>query len=108
MTNASDKRSAALDDLRAYLEYGDTVYTALDHVSTSGMTRHIKVYVMTESGPMGIWSDVAYALGYAHNANGHAGVKVQGAGMDMGYKIVHDLSCALFDGDGYALSHRWL
>lgn len=37
----------------------------------------------------------------------HNGIKVEGAGMDMGFHLVYSLSQRLF-GDGYKLSHRWL
>jgi hypothetical protein len=51
------------------------------------------------------WS-VAQLCGYRqHKTN--AAVIINGAGMDMGYAIVHQLAIALYD-DGSALKHRWL
>ena len=35
------------------------------------------------------------------------GVKVGGAGMDMGFHLVYNLAAVLFD-DGYALEHKWI
>ena len=85
------------------------VFTVLEHVSKSGMTRDIVVHIPTgdvrfpmkwASGP------VANVLGWSIRKN-KSGIRVQGCGMDMGFHLVYSLSAALY-GEGYALDHHWL
>lgn len=128
----------AIESLRAIVKPGDTVYTILRHVSSSGMTRHISVIVIgDDKKPMMLDYLITKVLGYKRvPMNKGEGVIVGGAGMDMGYHLVYNLSRALFadtfecigdncpandhvNGDnnrkphkhsdgGYALRHEWL
>lgn len=89
-----------------------TVYTILRKVSSSGMTRHISLKVAEGSNIFDITYLVAKALGdKVSSVNGYNTIKVQGAGMDMGFHLVYSLSSVLYHGQdraGYVLSHRWL
>jgi len=106
---------------------GREVYTALKHVSKSGMTRHISVYIVENGQINDISWEASHILGYKRADND--GLKVGGSGMDMGFHLVYSLSRALypdgfklpegkhgrngdtsgFDRDGgYALLHRWI
>ena len=58
-----EKMHAARAELARMLRPGDTVYTRLEHVSRSGMTRRISVMVMRENEPQNITYTVAHALG---------------------------------------------
>lgn len=102
-----------LAHLRDWLKPGDTVYTVLDHVSRSGMMRHIRVLVPTieqtpcdchtfpESAPHFIG---APRLGFVHPnyatsivtgtpmTGRRDALKVSGCGMDMGFALVYELS----------------
>jgi len=135
----SEKEKAiaeAVLSLRGLLPPGSTVFTKLNHVSRSGMTRSIEVMVFRDNKPVNLTSSVAEILGYKIH-NKHYGLKVGGCGMDMGFSVVYNLSSALYRGvgydclgdrcpaadhvnvrdkskipsrhhDGYALRHRWL
>ena len=131
------KHQEALEYLRKHLKPGDTVWTVLLHASRSGMQRTIAVYIIHDNAPYPVWGTVAEAIGACPDRD-HGGVKMSGCGMDMGFKLVYDLSRALFpqgfgclgdgcpandhsNGDrdytlghphpnagGYALKQRWL
>ena len=124
-----EKMHAARAELARMLRPGDTVYTRLEHVSRSGMTRRISVMVMRENEPQNITYTVAHALGDgpSFDRSRHDGLRVNGCGMDMGFHLVYSLGRVLFpdgfpvtgvgrNGDtpghdrdgGYALRHRWI
>jgi len=128
-------REEAINDLRKLLKPGDTVYTALRHVSRSGMSRLIDLYVIRDNRPREISVWAALATGF-HFDKKKDSIRVGGGGMDMGFHVVFTLSRALFrdkfrcigegcpskdhfNGDrnyadhphsdgGYALRHRWM
>lgn len=128
MTTKTEKaaaRAEAIDLLRSWLKPGDTVYTMLKHVSSSGMSRDIAVLIVRDGQISNVSCDVARAIGAKIDSkDGTAAVKINGAGMDMGFRIVYALGCALWpDGTpephsirngradtngGYALNHRWI
>lgn len=102
---------------------GETIYTVLRHVSASGMSRAIDVVIMRQNKPMRI-SHLVAAIGHYSLDPRHEGLKVGGAGMDMGFHVVYGLGAMLWpkgtrkphgtrngepDRDGgYALKHQWL
>jgi hypothetical protein len=88
-------RQARCAELRKLLKPGDTVYTALKHVSRSGMYRVIDTYVMKDNIPLRISWSVAEVTGFGYDKR-HEGVKASGCGMDMGFEIVYNLSYALY------------
>jgi hypothetical protein len=115
-------REQARAGLLEILKPGDTVYTVLRHVSASGMSRNIDLYVMREDRPV-------YLSGYASTLIGwplakRQGIVVGGCGMDNGFHLVYTLGALLWpDGTGephgvrngepdraggYALKHSWL
>jgi hypothetical protein len=89
-----------------------TVYTILRRVSSSGMTRHISLKVAQGGEIYDITYSAAMALGEKlHDVNGQNTIKVNGAGMDMGFHLVYSLSSVLFHGQdraGYKIAQRWL
>lgn len=114
MTSKAERQhdqEAAIATLREHLRPGDTVYTILRHVSASRMTRAIAPIVLRDrDGECEPW-DATYFVARALDSKTdqrHGGVKMGGAGMDMGFALVYNLSAQLFNGDGYALNHRWL
>ncbi len=97
-----------LNRLREAFPKGSTVYTSLEHVAASGLSRDISVISLTNSGPRFWNNDVLDAgIGNRSRRKFGRGVRVGGAGMDMGFHLVYTLSRVLYD-DGYALNHRWL
>lgn len=103
---ASLAREEAAEKLRELLPEGSTVYTILRHVSKSGMFRRISVVAVRD----GEIIQLDYWVGRLLEMRSRKeGLPVHGAGMDMGYHLVHSLQYAMGDnGDPYKLTHRWL
>lgn len=130
-TKAQKKEQAEIiEKLRGMLAPGTTVSTQLAHVSRSGMRRLIKVFVVAEGEITNISHLVATALDWRMK---DGAIVADGAGMDMGYHLVHCLSYALHGMNsvgpdaieasslgrpfkptreqfraGYSLEHRWI
>jgi hypothetical protein len=116
------EQEEALARLREWLQPGDTVYCILRHVTGSGMQRTIsfkRISIDSRTGKPYIqdlsWN-MAKALGWRYD-NAREGVKVDDAGMDMGFHTVHTLARVLFGtglhheagkDPGYLLESRWL
>lgn len=100
----------AIQRLKEVFKKGDTLFTQLEHVSKSGMTRHIKVRQLKQDCALDWTRLVSIALDWKEAKNKYGnpnGIKVGGCGMDMGFHLIYTLSKILFD-DGYALKHEWL
>ena len=88
--------------LSHYLSEGDRVYTILRHVSASGMSRDMSVLVAKGDRIEDITYYTAHALGWRLvERGGHRTIRVQGAGMDMGFHLVYTLSRVLFNTPSY-------
>lgn len=126
-------KDEALKRLHEVLKPGDTVYTVLRHVSASGMMRRISLFVIRpnefdEGKPEPYVLDfLCEPVGLGKWDRDKGGIKIAGAGMDMGFDLVYRLGRILYpdgfkvegvgrNGDtsghdndgGYALQHRWL
>ena len=100
-------RTESIERLKEWgVKPGDTIYTILKSVSASGMSRKLSVFKIENNEPVWLSYHVARIVGSWDDKS--ESVRVSGGGMDMGFHIVYWLSAALFDGDGYALNHRWL
>ena len=121
MTTAtlSKKAQAQLDRdyaiehlLTHYVKAGSKVYTILRHRSDSGMSRNISLVIAQGDEIIDITYYVAHALGdKVIESKGHRAIRVNGAGMDMGFHLVYNLSSVLFAGQeraGYALKQGWM
>lgn len=86
------------------------IYTSLRSVSSSGMTRQISLGVVNDGEYYDITYLAAGVLGESlHETNGSRSIRVNGAGMDMGFHLVYNLSLSLYGRDGgYTLKHRWI
>lgn len=101
MTSEKDEARAFL---LAFLSPLDTVYTILDSVSRSGMTRKIRLIMIKEGRPINITYHVATLMGYKVK---DGSLITSGCGMDMGYYLVHSLGASLWpDGDGKTITGR--
>lgn len=103
------ERAEAIEKLQAIVSKGDTLYTILRSVSASGMSRVISV-VTVEDGEIRDLDFLISKLGVYKRTPLNAprdGLKVSGAGMDMGFAVVYDVAMTVFN-DGYALKQRWL
>jgi hypothetical protein len=87
-------REWAKDQLRDSLKPGDTVYTILHHVSSSGMSRRIGVRAIVNGQPQYLDGLVAVALG--ERVADRGGIIMGGCGMDMGFELSYRLGHALY------------
>jgi hypothetical protein len=97
------EREQACSELRETLKPGTTVYTVLRHVSRSGMSRDIDVYVIEDGEPRRITWTVAKAADLTYNRKAEA-IKIGGCGMDMGFAIVYNLSRSLYSHNGHSFA----
>ena len=95
-----------IEEIKQYVKEGDTLYTDVQSVSRSGMSRHIRVYAIRENEPINLSPFVADILGRRYLDKDNS-VMVGGCGMDMGFEVVYSLSYALFE-DGYTLNQKWM
>lgn len=106
MTNqAKLEQAEAITKLRDWIKPGDTVYTILDHVSSSGMSRQIRVVLLSCEGSKAVDLHPNYAVGKAlglrhakRNGREQDALVVGGCGMDMGFHLVYGLSQVLYGG----------
>jgi hypothetical protein len=102
---ARDRDNDDLAYLRNLLPPGKVVYAVIRHVSRSGIVRTISLHTITTDGKGG--SDLAWVpsprvarvLRHASDDRKYDGNRVHGTGMDMCWKLVADLSRALWQED---------
>lgn len=99
-------KKESLELLKKELKENDIIYTDVKKVSSSGMYRHIKAYLIKDNKPHDISFHVANAIGWSFKDKTFA-VGVGGCGMDMGFHLVSTLASLLFD-DYTKLNHQWL
>lgn len=78
------------------------IYTVLDHVSQSGMTRHISAFVPVMNSCNGKeYPDICCVAREK---------KVGGCGMDMGFHLAYTMFCRAYPDGDYAveMNHSWL
>ena len=94
MAMITEEQNEYRDKLRAMLSPGTTVYTSLDHVSRSGMSRRISAYIVED----GAISDITWLVSRAGIAKRHrdGGLVMGGCGMDMGFALVYSMGRALY------------
>lgn len=95
----SIKPSSSSEDAQARLKRlgvkpGTTIYVNLRQVSRSGMSRHIEPFVIAKGKPVSIAYEVAAITGDRIAEDG--GIVIGGAGMDMGFHLVYDLSAHMY------------
>jgi len=109
----ADRDYAREQLLTHYVSEGTRVYTILRHVSASGMSRGISLLVADSDGRI---SDITFYAAATMGdrlieSKGHRAIRVSGAGMDMGFHLVYNLSSVLFHGQdraGYILRQEWI
>jgi hypothetical protein len=108
----NQSKEEAKEILKKYLKKGDTVYTSLQNVSSSGMYRHIQLLVVNKKRIVNISFNTANLTGYRFKEK-TGSIGISGCGMDMGFALVYDLSRQLWkprkgNDSGYFLKHSWL
>ena len=86
-------RQQTIKKVKALLDGVDTVYGIVRHVSASGMSRDIDLYIIADNRPV-------YLTGYASTILDYPmaksrGMKVGGCGMDMVFHCVSSLAHAI-------------
>lgn len=134
MSKKSEKeaeKQEAIETLRKFgVKPGATIYTNVTHVSSSGMSRHIRCYVVTRDtrtervesacfdadGSMRLVGEktrkrvehvvhditglVATACGFSRARGSGWDIQIGGCGMDMAYHVVHTLGRVMFPKGG--------
>ena len=111
-----------IKELKKYIKSGDDIWLNVTHVSSSGMSRNISVFVIKKNKPQNLSFLVGDALQWTTIDN--SSVRVGGCGMDMGFHLVYNLGSVLWpkgtrkphgsrNGEpdrsgGYALKQRYL
>ena len=93
-------------------QWKPTLYTSLKHVSSSGMSRDMKVLAVVD----GEIVDVTYyvgklGIGTIKERNGQRVIRVGGCGMDMGFHVVYSVSAVLYgyeERGAYTIRHEWI
>jgi hypothetical protein len=100
--------------LTYYVSEGDTIYTVLRSVSSSGMSRTLSLKVAKDGKILDLTYYASILLDWPLvEVNGSRALRVGGCGMDMGFHTVYSLSRVLFREEGntkdagYSLTHAW-
>jgi len=89
-------RDEARAALLALLPVGSTVYVVERHVSSSGMTWYLSLFVKSKGEMRNITHLAAAVLGEkVSNWHGYNAIKANGCGMDMHFHLVYSLARAL-------------
>ena len=104
MKKAEIEKQEAIARLHEWIKPGDTVYTILDRVSASGMSRQVRVVLLScdgknEIAPLHPNYAVGRALGLRHGKrNGREldSLTMQGCGTDVGFELVYNLGRVLY------------
>ena len=104
--NTEVQRDTAVKKLRGVIAPGATIYVLLRRKNKLGNCRWLEFYHIHDGQLKCITWDVALAI-QAEYCREHDAVKFTGAGLDVGYASVRDLSDALF-GTSRPLTHKWL
>lgn len=86
-------REQCKQKLSKMLENVDTVYGIVRHVSASGMSRDIDLYIIADNRPVYLTGYASTVLGYPMSKN--QGMKVGGCGMDMVFHCVSSIAYAI-------------
>ena len=92
--------------LKETLKENDEILYQVTHVARSGMSRHIKFYVVRDNKLLNLTYNICDEFDYTYKNNTNS-LFIRGCGMDMGFHVVYQLSDALFN-DGYAIKQRWI
>ena len=96
MTKKDKEKLEAIATLKEWgVIDGVTINAKVNHVSQSGMSRNVGLYIIKNGDLLNIsyWAAKALEWGYKDGYNG--GVKVSGCGMDMLFATIDALSYAM-------------
>ena len=105
------------EEARAYLlsvlegQETPTLYTSLKHVSSSGMSKDMKVLAVKHNEIIDVTYYVGKIIGTLKERNGQRVIRVGGCGMDMGFHVVYTVSAVLYgyeERGAYTIRHEWI
>ena len=106
------------ESARAYLlsimerQEKPTLYTSLKSVSSSGMSRDMKVLSALDGQILDLTYYVGkLGIGTIKERNGQRVIRVGGCGMDMGFHVVYSVSAVLYgyeERGAYTIRHEWI
>jgi energy-converting hydrogenase Eha subunit A len=102
----TSEQAKALEFLRRFLRKGTTIYTVLRHVSTSGTSRFIDLYVMKQNKPIRLTWSASVILEWTYSRPREA-LCVNGCGTDVGFHAVYTLADIIL-GNGYVTATKAL
>lgn len=96
-------------ELRHIVPRGSTVYYLVASVSSTGMSRNVRFFVVADGKIVEISTLVRNYLGYSRPRSREYdyAVRLGGTGTDVGYDAIINLSSALY-GDSYVLNAKRL
>ena len=96
-----EERARHVAMLRDMLPPGSTVYTRIEHVSRSGMSRDVRVYIVDAGDIRNVTGLVASALDMPRrDRHGDWVLRIGGCGFDAGFHVVYELASMLYP-DGF-------
>lgn len=102
LTQAEGKRLYAEQikkDLKKFLKPGTTIYTNVNRVSSSGMSRNISLYAIipAKKGEPARLANITYSVSVVTGFSmKEGGIQVSGCGMDMCFHLVYSLGRSLW------------
>jgi len=94
-----EQREHARTNLVRFVRPGMAVYATVVHRSASGMSRVVRIYVVSGQEIINISGQAAEAIAYAWDRD-RGGIIIRGCGFDVRDDIVRTLSRALYGQDG--------
>lgn len=98
----TQEQKEAYKFLRKHLKPGTKVYTEVTHVSSSGMSRAIRPFIIIKNQPCDLTRYID-RLGLFKRNKKYDGLWVGGCGMDMTFHVVYELGSVLYP-RGFKLS----
>lgn len=102
----NQEREKVIKELTKIINKGKRkIYQIVTQVSQSGMSRHIRSFVIIQNEPLDIDWYISRVL--SHVSRDEKGIKISGCGMDMGFEIVYALGRVCYPkGDGKTITGR--
>jgi hypothetical protein len=94
--NETERNEAIAMLKRIGVKPGATLYTSVTHVSSSGMSRRVRVYVVSKGVIEDITGMVARVLGSRRAPNNGWDIVMGGCGYDVGFDVVYNLGRVMF------------
>jgi hypothetical protein len=95
MKEKISNKESAIARHREFLKPGQAIYTKVEHVSQSGMSRDVSVYIVQENKIINITYLIGEAMGLKRNRKTE-GLRIVGCGFDAGFEIAYQIGRALW------------